>query len=284
MVGIAVGIDYHTLGDITSTGAEMRKRQDDQVGGTDSHDSAQAWLTYGQNLRIMDGSTFDDAIQDLRDGRCLQLDVWHATAQGPCLSGSGAYGHDMAVAPEFNNGKWLTCDPWCSPAKWIWWDEDLLRAGAEKLGSQSYTAAVAGPMGHTINRANIARLMRRASRDIMTRFTPDRPAIDEPRDTGGAGGRILYTTTKVPGEEIEAEDVMFNVAPITTHRDAIVADGAVLYRDSQLTERYSISDGDTPMGFVGSTDIAHIVVNAGNTNYVDRGDVLDIVTNDRSFT
>ena len=30
MSGIATGIDYHTLGAITSTGAEMRSRQSDQ--------------------------------------------------------------------------------------------------------------------------------------------------------------------------------------------------------------------------------------------------------------
>jgi hypothetical protein len=80
-----------------------------------------------------------------------------------------------------------------------------------------------------------------------------------------------------------AEDVMFNVAPMTTHRDAIVANCSILYTDSGLTTRYSSASGDTALGFVGATADAYIVVNAGNTNYVRREDVLDIVPNDRTY-
>lgn len=83
---------------------------------------------------------------------------------------------------------------------------------------------------------------------------------------------------------IESEDVMFNVAPITTHRDAMVRAGAVLYRDSALTDRYSaIGSTDTPLGFVGSTNTAHVVINAGNTNYVAREDVVEIYAHERLF-
>ena len=81
-----------------------------------------------------------------------------------------------------------------------------------------------------------------------------------------------------------AEDVMFNVAPMTTHRDAIVRDCAVLYRDSALSVRHSVATGDTALAFVGSTNDAHIVVNAGNTNYVRRADVVDIIPADREHT
>lgn len=82
----------------------------------------------------------------------------------------------------------------------------------------------------------------------------------------------------------KGEDVMFNVAPMTTHRDALVKAGAVLYEDSGLSLRYSaIGDTDKAFGFVGSTNVAHIIINAGNTNYVERDDVLDIYPNDRTF-
>ena len=46
----------------------------------------------------------------------VMLDVWHASTGGPCLSGSGAYGHTMIVAPERSGADWLTSDPWCKPA------------------------------------------------------------------------------------------------------------------------------------------------------------------------
>ena len=107
MAAVATGIDYHTAGAITSTGAEMRTRQSDQVGGTDSGDAAEAWATYGQDLAIRDGRTWADLVVDLDAGRAVQLDVWHATAGGPCLSGSGAYGHSMAVAPERSGSRLL---------------------------------------------------------------------------------------------------------------------------------------------------------------------------------
>ena len=87
----------------------------------------------------------------------------------------------------------------------------------------------------------------------------------------------------LPASE-SAEDVMFNIAPVTTHRDAIVRDCAILYSDSGLTERYSVVTGDTGFGFVGSTNTAHVIVNAGSTNYVARADVLDIVTKDRTYS
>jgi hypothetical protein len=89
------------------------------------------------------------------------------------------------------------------------------------------------------------------------------------------------TRWATPPEVPVAEDVMFNVAPMTTHRDCIVANCSILYTDSALTTRYSSASGDTALGFVGATADAYIVVNAGNTNYVRREDVLDIVANDR---
>lgn len=81
----------------------------------------------------------------------------------------------------------------------------------------------------------------------------------------------------------DLEDVMFNVGPIVTERDAVLKKGAVLYEDSALLERRSAVSKETPLGFVGSTATAHVVVNAGNTNYVRREDVARIVANRRTF-
>ena len=92
------------------------------------------------------------------------------------------------------------------------------------------------------------------------------------------------TAAHPPSEPASGEDMSFNVAPVTTHRDAVVADGAILYRDSGLTERHSVATGETALGFLGSTADAHVLVNAGATNYVHRADVLRIVANDREYT
>lgn len=76
---------------------------------------------------------------------------------------------------------------------------------------------------------------------------------------------------------------MFNIAPLTTHRDAVLRAGTVLYRDGGLKRRHSRTENGVALGFVGSTGTAHVVVNSGNTNYVRRSDVEQIVANDRSF-
>jgi hypothetical protein len=183
-----------------------------------------------------DGSTFDDALADLGAGRCLQLDVWHATAQGPCLSGSGAYGHSMAVAPERSGTRWLVADPWCSPARWTWWEESLLRAGAEKLGSQAYSAAAAGPRG-VRNERELVERMRPALRVLMTLYRPDAPAVVDPPETEGSGGRIFYTTTTAQGSQ-EADDVSVNAAAgLVTNLRADVPAGLDFFGDANLTKR-----------------------------------------------
>jgi hypothetical protein len=214
MASIATGLDYHTLGAKKSTGSKMRSYQDDQSGGTDSGDANQAWdRGYGQDLRVMDGNSFDNALADLRAGRLVHLDVWHAKVGGPCLSGSGAYGHTMAVAPEYSDGKWLVADPWCSPPKWSWVTESKLRSGAEYWGSQVYGAAAleadypadsSGPRDPRVLLI-VARIVKR----LMDRWYPGRERDDTPLvfddegtlipDDGGdtGGGAILYTTTKV---------------------------------------------------------------------------------------
>lgn len=86
-----------------------------------------------------------------------------------------------------------------------------------------------------------------------------------------------------PDPTVEGDDEMFNVAPATTHRDAVLKAGTVLYRDAKLTRRYSRVDEETPLGFAGSGKAFHVVVNGGNTNYVKRSDVARIVPNERTY-
>jgi hypothetical protein len=142
MASIATGLDYDTRGAKRSTGSKMRTYTSDQSGGTDSGDAKQAWDNgYSEALTVRDGRTFDDALGDLRAGRLVHLDVWHASVGGPCLSGSGAYGHTIAVLPDCSGGSWLVADPWCNPPKWSRVTEAKLRAGAEEWGRQVYSRA-----------------------------------------------------------------------------------------------------------------------------------------------
>jgi len=78
MASVATGIDFESGGATTSTGGAMRARCSDQSGGTDSGDAAEAWASYGQELRVRDGATFGDALADLGAGRLVHLDVWQA--------------------------------------------------------------------------------------------------------------------------------------------------------------------------------------------------------------
>jgi hypothetical protein len=267
----------------------MRARQSDQSGGTDSGDAAEAWASYGRTLRIRDGATFSDALADLRAGRLVHLDVFAAACAGPCLSGTGNYGHTIAVAPEASGTRWLTADPWCSPARWEWWDEALLRSGAETWGGQVYTAATAGRPGAagalrdgSLPEPVLVALMRLAARRLMSTYRPDAPAPTWPLDTGGSGGRILYTTTEAPPPEAGAvaEDVMYNVAPITTHRSVIPRNCADLFSDSSLTVAVDVGSEAQPLGFAGSTATAHLVIKGDTVLYVARDDVLEIITAD----
>lgn len=130
----------------------------------------------------------------LEGGRLVHLDVWAATVGGPCLSGSGAYGHTIAVAPEKSGTKWLVADPWCSPAKWVWWEESRLRSGAEEWGRRVLSTATGGlpPVGSAEWRVRVALL----AKVLMSRWNPDHPAPDpgDSPDTGGAQS-VLFTVT-----------------------------------------------------------------------------------------
>jgi hypothetical protein len=192
MAAGATVIDYDTLGSVTSSGSAMRARQSDQSGGTDSGDLSQAWASYGESLGIRDGYAWSDAMADLRAGRAIVLDVWHAAAGGPCVSGSGAYGHSIAVAPEFHSDgdRVLTCDPWCSPARWDWWAIQKLEHGASVWADQVYGRSTGGPIAGLV-------------RELMTRWRPGREASPaDVLDTGGAG-RILYSRSAAHAAEVD---------------------------------------------------------------------------------
>jgi hypothetical protein len=249
---IATGLDYQTLGGRTSTGSKMRSYMDDQSGGTDSGDAAQAWSRgYGQDLRVRDGYSFDDALADLRDGRLVHLDVWHSAAGGPCLSGSGGYGHSMAVAPERNGSDWLVADPWCSPGKWVWWPESKLRAGAEKWGSQVYTQAVAGVPG-PIDEDELRRLMVLAALALMRRWRPGREAPEDPPDTGGSGGRIMYTTTKAQAAGGGDDMAITAASGMTTNYVCRLGQGRDFFADANLTERLGELSKDATAVYIGA--------------------------------
>lgn len=250
MAAIATGIDFHTTGGTLSTGAEMRSRQSDQSGGTDSGDAAEAWETYGQDLRICDGLTWADAEADLEAGRLVHLDVWHATTGGPCLSGSGAYGHTLAVAPERSGTRWLVADPWCNPPKWIWWESALLRAGAEHLAD----LAMSGTMGPgDFRRDLVVARGRLAVKRLMTVYSPEAPAPVTALDTGGAaGGMIYYTTTRSPPTS-EVTGLAINAAPhLATGIRAQVRKDVPFYSDPNLVNRLGAMAADSDVPFVGS--------------------------------
>jgi hypothetical protein len=273
LASIAAGLDYHTLGAQTSTGAEMHARQSDQSGGTDSGDAAEAWASYGQSLRIRDGETFADAIDDLEDGRLVHLDVWASSCAGPCLSGTGNYGHTIAVAPEKSGTRWLTSDPWCSPPKWTWWEEALLEAGAETWGGMCYSGATAG-LRWTGDERALRALMRLAAKRLMSQNRPDLPAVVRPPvDTAGAAGRIMFTTTGthvVPPQEGGGEMPMQAAGGLVSTIRARIAAGVDWYEDGNLTRRGGSMSADAdvvyvaaPIGETGGAAYA-VVLNTGN--------------------
>jgi hypothetical protein len=99
-------------------------------------------------------------------------------------------------------------------------------------------------------------------------------------------GNHSTTTTKwaVAPPPPVAEDVMFNIAPATTHRLAIVRNCADLYGDSAFTSKVDTGSEAQPLGFVGSTSEAHLVAKGDNVLYVRRADVLEIIAGDVEHT
>jgi hypothetical protein len=126
----------------------------------------------------------------------VHLDVWHATLADGCISGSGAYGHTIAIVPDFN-GEWTVGDPWCTEG-YERVPESKLKAAAEEWGRRVYGAvaleadydSTQGP-DSPLNRIIARRIVKR----LMSLSYPghERPVPDY-ADTGGAQP-ILFTRT-----------------------------------------------------------------------------------------
>jgi hypothetical protein len=203
MAAIATAIDFHTLGDTRSSGKAMRAAQDDQTGGTDSGDARQAWQDgYGESLAVGDGGVWADVLEALEAGRMVCLDVWHASVSGAgiCHSGSGAYGHTIAVAPDLAGDSWLVSDPWCSPGKWGRVTAAELRQGAEEWGGRVYREATGGHAPPSSS--PLPELLALAGRRLMSRSYPGHErTIPERDDTGG--GVVLFTYSRAQAMETD---------------------------------------------------------------------------------
>ena len=246
MAAAAVGLDYHTLGEKTSTGSKMRAFSGDTAGGTNTDEIERAWHTgYDEDPVTRDGNPWDKVIQDLTSGRLVMLQVWHATTGGPCLSGSGAYGHGICVAPEVrkDEGKvqWLVADPWCKPAKWVWWDESRLKAGALRWADK---VSASGP---SIPIKDIAPdLLAGLVSALMAKYTPEHPAEEDPEPPSVGGGGVLFASTAMHEEE-RASDMSINTngSGIVSKRRVKLTEEAGFYADSDLTEKYGTLDAGT---------------------------------------
>ena len=204
MASICMGLELES-GDV-STGARMRSFTSDQSGGTDSGDAREAWMDgYGQSLTVRDGETFDRALEDLRSWRAVHIDVWHATVGGPCLSGSGSYGHTMIVLPDHNASGWLVGDPWCTDG-YHRVTESKLRAGAERWESEVYGRAAEEPDyptgGADPRDPAVLAIVRRIVKRLMSSAYPGSPP-GELRHPDTGGGSVLYTVTHARAPEID---------------------------------------------------------------------------------
>jgi len=280
MASIAMGLDYHTAGDRVATAAKMRTYTDDQSGGTGSDDARQAWdRGYDQSLRVMDGSTFADVLDDLKAGRVVHLDVWAASVGQECLSGSGAYGHTVAVLPDHNGDGWAVGDPWCTGGYGRIPQADLQR-GAEYWGGQVYSLAADEPDypsgGPGPRDPRVLVIVQRIVRRLMTQYDPSKPAPAPPgRDTGG--GAVLYTTTKVQSGTTapeEGDDMAIQAASgLTSNYRIDIAAGVAFYADANLTaQEGSMSAAASVVyvgGPIGETEPSRAVLVTTGTVYDD---------------
>jgi hypothetical protein len=236
MTAIAVGLDFDTLGKKKSSGGKMRGYTTDQSGGTDSSDAREAWVKgYKETLIVRDGQPWNEALEDLRDGRLVHLDVWHAGLAGAsCVSGEGRYGHSIAVAPEHNSaGQWLVSDPWCKPGRWTWISERTLRLAAEDWGSRVFNRSTKGRSSPLppVGSVELGLILAAMARYLMGLYKPGEeapPGELPPTDTGGPPP-IMYTVTAAHPEE----------EPMSLQFD-IISDygGTVTVKDDDLQHAY----------------------------------------------
>lgn len=203
IASICTGLDFDTLGKKTSTGGKMRTYTSDQAGGTDSGDAKEAWSRgYSEVLTIRDGNGWGQVLVDLKAGRLVHLDVWHALLKGSpaCVSGEGRYGHTIAVAPEqHSDGRWLVSDPWCLPAKWVWISEKTLRIAAEDWGGRVFNGATRGrrtPLPE-MGSPELGLILAAMARQLMSQFYPENEATPSAIPSADTGGPlpVLFTVT-----------------------------------------------------------------------------------------
>ena len=281
LASAATGLDYDTLGAKTSTGAKMRNYSGDPEGGTSSDDAVRAWKHYSETLHVHDGEPFSNLLDALREGRLVHIDVWSATCGGPCCK--SACGHTMAIAPEQNSdGKWLVADPWCKPAKWVWWSESKLRAGAEEWADRcGYRSAQAGGPRDIRDMTPAAR--RRIMREMFSRWTPVRPLDsrddDYPgfSDTTGAAP-CAWTATQAHTTD-RSSDMAIKVPDQTKSYHLHLPADADFYRDSGLSDRLGelSSARDVPyVGVVIDGDSRAVILNTSKpySDGVDRDTIV----------
>lgn len=200
-----MGLDYHTGGSKTASGGKMRTYTDDQSGGTDSGDAKQAWARgYGQALNVNDGDTFDEALRDLRNGKVVHLDTWHASlGKYGCVSGEGKYGHTVAVIPDYNSKGWLLGDPWCTK-NYKRVPESTLRSAAETWGRKVLSTG-----GNDLPEPGTPEwrlLLAILGKRLMDRFYPGGPEDPEPPPPETSGPQpILFTVTR--SQPLQEDDV-----------------------------------------------------------------------------
>jgi hypothetical protein len=130
----------------------------------------------------------------------------------------------------------------------------------------------------------VQRMERHILREACGRLVVN-PKTGQTRGLGRSNASVtrVVPLPPLPPDPADTGDTMFNIGPSATYRDAVLKAGTILYRDATLTIRHSHVANQTPLGFLGSTSTAHVVVNSGNTNYVRRADVTDIVENERHY-
>jgi len=226
-----MGLDYETSGAKKSTASKMRSQTADQSGGTDSGDAREAWdRGFDESLDIEDGKTYDDVDASLKAGYMVHLDVWHAAMDAGCISGSGAYGHTIAIVPDHDGSGWLVGDPWCTNGYKRVSTSDL-RNGAEEWGRRVYGAARAEPdypptggPRDPIVLVIVARIVKR----LMDLSYPGHERyIKQYPETSGAQP-ILYTRTHARALEGADMGPMFENSGAAIGQATVSIDGANL--------------------------------------------------------
>jgi hypothetical protein len=126
----AMGLDYHTLGEVQLWGGTLEQHQSDHVGGTDLDDLHDAWAWAGYELDRRSGQGWAGVKAALAEGRAVMLQGDY-DQMGPYSCQAGFAG-DHCIELNPSTVAWAkTFDPLCKGAKII--PEAVIRAYAEKL-------------------------------------------------------------------------------------------------------------------------------------------------------